>query len=140
MTIKMVNKESANMRKTIITGVLAGALGLLAPQTLPAQGTTYMSNLDQSSVGSLAVGSNSWVAGVFNVGQNPGGYLLNSVELAMSNTSGNPGDLQVMIYACGGGAPLPLFSLGTLNGSLDPVSPGVYTYTPAAPILSLIHI
>ena len=122
------------MRKTIISGIVAGAFGLLTSQILLAQGTTYMSNLDQPSVGSLAAGSNSWVAGIFNVGQNPGGYLLNSVELAMSHTLGNPGDLQVMIYACGGGAPLPLFSLGTLNGSLDPVSPGVYPYTPAAPI------
>ncbi len=122
------------MRKIIISGIIASALGLLAPQMLPAQGTTYLSNLDQSSVGSLAVGSNSWVAGIFNVGKNPGGYVLNSVELALSNASGNPGALQVMIYACGGGAPIPLFSLGTLNGSLEPVSAGIYTYTPTAPI------
>ena len=125
------------MRKTIISGIIAGVFGLLTPQRLPAQGTMYLSNLNQPSVGSLAVGSNSWVAGIFNVGQNPGGYVLNSVELAMANASGNPGNLQVMIYACGGGAALPLFSLGTLDGSLDPVSAGIYTYTPDAPITFL---
>lgn len=123
------------MKKTIISGIVAFVVSLVVPRTLPAQGTTYMSNLDQPAVGSLAVGSNSWVAAIFTVGPNSGGYLLNSVELALSNASGNPGDLQVMIYAGGIGSPLPLFSLGTLSGSLDPVTAGLYTYTPTAPIM-----
>ena len=96
-----------------------------------------LSNLDQPSVGSLAVGSNSWVAGVFIVGQNPGGYVLNSVELAMSNASGNPSGLQVMIYSAGGGGYTPANYIGTLNGSLDPVTAGEYTFTPSAPITFL---
>ena len=123
------------MKKTIISGVLAGALGLVAPQTLPAQETTYMSNLNQPSVGSLAVGSNSWMAGIFLAGNNPDGYTLNSVELAMASASGNPADLRVMIYYAGGGGIVPAYSIGTLNGSLEPVSPGIYTYTPAEPII-----
>jgi hypothetical protein len=126
------------MRKTIISGIIASVLGLLAPQMLPAQGTMYLSNLEQPSVGSLAVGSNSWVAGLFVVGQNPGGYVLNSVELAMANASGNPSGMQVMIYAAGGGGySPPVIYIGTLNGSLDPVSAGIYTFTPAAPITLL---
>jgi hypothetical protein len=125
------------MRKTIISGIIVGALGLLASQALQAQGTMYLSNLDQPSVGSLAVGSNSWMAGIFIVGQNPGGYVLNSVELAMNNAAGNPSGLQAMIYISGSGGGTPGASIGTLTCSLDPVSTGVYTFTPAEPITLL---
>ena len=48
------------VRKTIISVTIASVFGLLAPQTLTAQGTTYLSNLEQPSIGGLAVGSNSW--------------------------------------------------------------------------------
>ena len=124
------------MKELILPALLAFAVALLAPQILQAQGTTYLSNLDQSSVGSLAVGSDSWVDGIFNTGLNPGGYVLDSIELDMANAVGNPGDLQVMIYAPSGGA-FPVILLGTLNGSLDPVTAGIYTYTPDAPITLL---
>jgi len=126
------------MRKTIISGIIASGFGLLVPQTLPAQGTTYLSNLDQASIGSLAVGSNSWVAGIFVVGNNPGGYVLNSVELAMNNAVGNPSGLQVMVYSSGGGgyAP-PAIYVGTLESSLDHVSAGLYTFNPTEPITLL---
>ena len=126
------------MRKKIISGIIAGVFGLLTPQRVPAQGTMYLSNLEQASIGSLAVGSNSWVAGIFVVGNNPGGYVLDSVELAMANASGNPSGLQVMIYSSGGGgfAP-PKTYVGTLSGSLDPVTAGEYTFTPSAPITFL---
>jgi hypothetical protein len=69
------------MRRIIINGIMSSVFGLLAQQILQAQGTTYLSNLDQSSVGSLAVGSNSWLAGIFETGTNPGGYVLNSIQL-----------------------------------------------------------
>ena len=118
------------MRKTIISGIVASVFGLLAPQSSRAQGTIYVSNLDQSSVGSLGAGSDAWVAGVFLMGDNPGGYVLNSIQLAMSNASGNPSGFQVMIYICDGGSDLPGHSLATLNGSLNPVTAGIYTYTP----------
>jgi hypothetical protein len=126
------------MRKIIISGIIASVFGLLTPNMLQAQGTMYLSNLEQPSVGGLAVGSNSWVAAIFVVGQNPGGYALNSVELAMNDAVGNPSGLQVMIYSSGGGgyAP-PKTYVGTLNGSLDPVNAGMYTFTPDAPITFL---
>ena len=50
----------------------------------------------------------------------------------MSNASGNPSGFQVMVYAGAGGGGTPGTLLGTLNGSLDPVTVGIYTYTPAA--------
>ena len=121
------------MRKTVISGIIASVFGLLAPQIIQAQGTTYLSNLDQSSVGSVAVGSDSWLAGIFNTGTNySGGYVLNSIQLAMANASGNPSGFQVMLYRAGGGGGEPGALLGTLNGSLNPVTAGIYTYTPTA--------
>src|ERR1035441_1891498 len=86
------------MKKIIIPAVLALALGMLSPQIIQAQGTTYLSNLDQSSVGSLAVGSNSWVAVGIYTGTNPGGYVLNSIQLAMTDASGNPSGFMAMLY------------------------------------------
>ena len=124
------------MKELILPALLAFAVALLAPQILQAQGTTYLSNLDQSSVGSLAVGSDSWVAGIFDTGNNAGGYVLNSIQLDMANAVGNPSGFEVRIYAASGGA-LPVILLGTLNGSLDPVTAGIYTYTPAATITLL---
>ena len=121
------------MRKVTMSAVITFAVALLAPEILQAQGTmTYLSNLGQPSAGSLAVGSNSWVAAVFYTGTSPGGYVLNSIQLAMTDASASPGGFMVMLYAPAAGSSLPGHSLGTLNGSLDPVTSGIYTYTPAA--------
>ena len=109
--------------------------GLLAQQLALAQGTTtYLSNLGQASAGSLAVGSNSWLAAPFMTGANAGGYVLNSVQLALTDASGNPTGFRVMIYNNGAwpGGIIPGINLSTLNGSLDPVAAGVYTFTPAS--------
>src|ERR1035441_2988915 len=122
------------MKKIIIPAVLALALGMLSPQIIQAQGTTYLSNLDQSSVGSLVVGSDSWLAAAFMTGANAGGYVLDSVQLALADASGNPTGFTAMIYAPSypPGGVLPGSILGTLTGSLNPVTSGIYTYTPAA--------
>jgi hypothetical protein len=120
------------MERIIISSIIASVFGLLAPQIIQAQGTTYLSNLDQSSAGSLAVGSNSWLAGIFQTGNNASGYVLNSIQLAMTDASGSPGGFMVMLYAPASGSFLPGSSLGTLTGSLSPVTSGIYTYTPAA--------
>jgi hypothetical protein len=52
--------------------------------------------------------------------------------LAMTDASGNPSGFTVMLCsnASIGFGPGPV--LGTLNGSLSPVSNGIYTYTPAS--------
>jgi hypothetical protein len=42
------------MKNSICGGILVLAVALLIPQNLQAQGTTYLSNLDQASAGSLA--------------------------------------------------------------------------------------
>jgi hypothetical protein len=48
----------------------------------------------------------------------------------MTDASGNPSNFTAMIYtAVGFSGPNPGSSLGTLDGSLNPVGSGVYTYT-----------
>jgi hypothetical protein len=122
------------MKKLIINSIIVLLLGVLSPQLIRAQGTiTYLSNLEQPSAGSDAVGSNSWLAVDFTTGPNANGYMLNSIQLGMTDASGNPAGFEVMIYNKGGfisGGILPGSSVGTLDGSLSPVAGGVFTYTP----------
>src|SRR5476649_1775563 len=123
------------MEKIIIAGILVFEVGLLAPQITQAQGTiTYLSNLGQTSAGSLAVGSDSWQAAEFRTGNNVGGYTLNSIQLGMADDSGNPAGFTAMIYTFDLARGIPGSSLGTLNGSLNPATSGIYTYTPVSNI------
>jgi hypothetical protein len=122
------------MKKLISNSVIFFTVAFLAPQILQAQGTiTYLSNLGQPSTGSRAVGTNSWLAMAFNTGNNPGGYILNSIQLEMADATGSPTNFTAMIYTLdtepGVGGPFPGSSLGTLDGSLSPVGNGIYTYT-----------
>ena len=126
------------MKNVINSGVIVFAVGLLAAQTARSQGTVYVSNLAQPSSGSLAVGTDLWVADEFMTGNNPGGYALDSVQLAMAPASGAPNGFAVMLYSQhqpalglepGGG-------LGTLMGSTDPVIGGIYTYTASGMMLA----
>lgn len=115
-------------------------LGLLACRNSTGQGTTYVSNLDRPSVGSLAVGSDSWYAADFSTGKNAEWFVLNSVQLKMTNATGFPSDFLVTIHTNYN----PTFgrpgaSLGELVGSSDPASPGIYTYTPLSPITLYGH-
>jgi hypothetical protein len=122
------------MKKQIIIGIIVFAGGLLSPQITQAQGTTYISNLGQSSTNSAAVGSDSWLAMSFATGTNTGGYQLNSIGLGMANATGNPSGFTVMLYSAifeGDEAYLGS-SLGALNGSLNPVVGGVFPYTPTS--------
>src|SRR5665213_196670 len=114
------------MKKIIIMYVI----GLLTQLILQAQGVVYLSSLGQASSGSVAIGSNSWLAADFVTGNNTGGYILNSVQLGMANETGAPIDFTAIVYtAIGVAGAVPGSSLGTLNGSLNPVTAGFYTYT-----------
>ena len=118
---------------------LAFALALWSPRIAQAQGTMYISSLGVPSTGSASVGSDSWLAQFFQTGPNAGGYVLNSVQLALTDATGNPSGFTVMIYNRNPQITagfVPGNSLGTLSGSLDPVAAGIYTYTPG-PTLTL---
>ena len=118
------------------------ALTLSAPQITQAQGTvTYLSNLDQPSAGSRAVGSDSWLAMTFRTGTNSAGYSFDSIQMRMADALGNPSGFTAMIYDAApvvGGSP-PGKILGTLNGSLEPVGSGIYTYSPASSLTLSPH-
>jgi PEP-CTERM motif len=121
------------MKNLIIGSAILVAVGVLVLQSVEAQGTTtYLSNLGQSSAGSLAVGSDSWLAASFRTGANASGYSLNSIQLGMTDASGSPSDFTVTLYTSRLVAPAPGNSLGALNGSADPTTGGIYTYTPGS--------
>jgi hypothetical protein len=139
---QVVLKESKSTIKT--RGKIAGIIailtfGLLAPQIAQAQGmTTFLSNLGQTSAGSIATGSDSWLAAGFLTGNNTGGYALNSIQLAMSDDSGNPSGFTVMIYSATGHLDVsPGSSLSDLNGSADPATGGIYSYSPSVALTLL---
>ena len=70
------------MKKIVAIVFVLGSLAL----RVQAQGPfTYLSSFSQSSAGSRAVGSDSWLAATFTSGTNPGGYLLNSVQLGLAD-------------------------------------------------------
>ena len=126
------------MKNIIISGMSVFALALLAPQTALTQGTMFLSSLGQPATGSAEVGSDSLLATEFRTGNNPGGYVLDSVQLAMAPASGAPSQFTVMLYS---GrdiniAVVPGSSLGILSGSSDPVTSGLYTYTASGLTLS----
>jgi hypothetical protein len=63
-----------------------------------------------------------------------GGYELNSIQLAMANTSGSPSGFTVMLYEDSdypGNFSSIGNNLGTLDGPANPSTAGIYTYTPA---------
>ena len=118
--------------------IIMFAVGLLAQQITQAQGTVYLSNLGQASAGGFAVGSNSWLTAGFATGNNAEGYTLNSIQLAMTDATGNPNEFTVLLYAANGSpvTALPGTSLGTLIGSANPVTSGIFTYTASGLTLS----
>lgn len=118
---------TTRVKKLIITFTV----GLLTQGVLQAQGTvTYLSNLGQTPTGNDPVGSDSWLATDIFAGNNIGGYVLNSVQLGMTDASGNPSGFTLMIYSATFGVGIsPGSSLATLNGSANPSTTGIYTYT-----------
>jgi hypothetical protein len=117
--------------------ILMFAVGALTAQTVKAQGTLYISNLGQPSTGSFAAGSDSWLGAVFYTGPDVRGYTLNSIELGMTDASGNPSAFTVMLYVNANNpnaGPFNINSIATLNGSLNPATAGTYTFVPTSNI------
>ena len=103
---------------------------LMARQFVLAQGEiTYLSNLGQAPTGSNPVGGDSWIASTFRTGNNGSGYLLDSVQLGMTDVAGNPSGFTAMIFTMVGDAGSnPGSSLGILTGPANPSTVGTYTY------------
>lgn len=100
---------------------------------LNAQGTLYLSNLGSGSSGSLAVASDAWAAESFQAGFNyPEGYILNSIDLQMSNSSGNPSGFSISIWQPNR-TQLLGDHIGNLSG-IEPSAAGIFPYAPTSPI------
>jgi hypothetical protein len=119
------------LMKTTINSIIGFAVALLAPQIVQAQGMVYVSSLSQTPTSSYSVGNDSWLATFFRTGSDTNRYKLDSIALGMTNATGNPSGFTVMIYSAVIGVGVnPGSSLGTLDGSLNPVIGGIFTYTP----------
>ena len=128
--------------KILVGDLLIWVIALLVPQIVQAQEVVYLSNLGQPSVFfGLGVRSDEWQSAGFNTGSNPGGYALNSIQLAMNNARGTPsGSFTVMLYTSFESDPgfgIPGSWLGSLDGSSDPSTSGIYAYTTAADLTLL---
>ena len=106
----------------------------LSPPLTHAQGTAYLSNLGQPSAGTEPVGTDSWIAQQFGTGNNPGGYLLDSVQLLMTPATGSPSGFTVELYSHRAGSLLPGDRLGLLTGP-DPAAGGTFSYSGSGLVL-----
>jgi len=95
----------------------------------PACGDLWVSNLDQFSIGSAAVGSDFWIAQTFYIDiSDSNQYALDAVQLLMNPATGSPNGFDVSIFSAPSDGP-PQDYLGSLAGSAAPVTGGLYTYT-----------
>jgi hypothetical protein len=111
------------MKKIIKGGIIILMTALLCPQTVQAQGTLEVSDFGQTLNGAMSVGSDSWIETTFFTGYSSDGFTLNSVQLLMNAASGNPSGFSVMIYDSSAN------SIGSLNGSSNPSTAGIYSYS-----------
>jgi hypothetical protein len=130
----MTDWSEIDMKAMTIASIVV--IGLLTGQIVQSQETTYLSNLGQTSAGSYYVGvpgfgpsgAPSSIAAGFITGTNAGGYMLDSVQFAMTNATGNPRDFKAMLSSSTNAHPGS--SLEILNGSTNPSVAGIYTYIP----------
>jgi hypothetical protein len=126
-----VIKVPVSMKKIIRFSIILASL--LASRVAQGQETVYLSNLGQTPSGSNLVGSDSWVASEIITGNNPSGYLLDYAQLEMTDASGNPSGFIAMLYSAVALTGInPGSSLGTLTGSSNPSTAGIYTYIPTS--------
>ena len=122
-------------RLIIIKGIILALLLIALPRS-QAQGTVYLSNLNQTTLAGAAVGSDAWLATCFLTGANADGYVLDSIELAMASSIGSPSGFTVMLYSAVSDVEYyPGTSLGTFSGSMSPMTGGIFTYTAPSDLL-----
>ena len=114
------------LMKTIV--IIVSIIQLTCMGIARAQGTLALSNLGQTSITNISVGSDSWLLQGFFTGTNTGGYELNSVQLLLGAAAGNPSGFTVSLYNMANNGDTGS-SLAQLNGSANPLTPSLYTYT-----------
>jgi hypothetical protein len=113
-------------KRVAVISVLAG--WVLGSALSCAQASMSVSNLDLTSVHSLAVAADSWLQAQFRTGDNPLGYVLNSVSFSMAPASGSARGFAAYLYTDSDADPGSF--LGSLNGP-DPSAGGLFVYTAA---------
>ena len=123
--------SSIYMKQFLIGSAIVFAVTLCVSRITYAQGTTYLSSLQGGTSGFVTVASDYWLALSFETGTNAGGYLLNSVQLKMFQASSNASGFAVTLYASTRTNVFgkPINDFGSLVGSDNPSTHGIYTYT-----------
>jgi hypothetical protein len=116
---------------------LLPAIALLALAIPSAHGHVYVSNLDQTPIGSSAIGSDAWVAQTFRIRRDdPNLYMLDAIQVLLNPATDNPDGLSISIYSAPLGDAPPQTYLGSLFGPAAPLAGGIYTYTASGITLS----
>jgi hypothetical protein len=64
---------------------------------LKAQGTTFLSSLGATPIGSRSIGSDSWWVQDFKTVTNSLGYDLNSIDILVNSVSGSPNGISLSL-------------------------------------------
>lgn len=100
---------------------------ILTTLTAKSQGTLYVSNINEQTVGEDSVSSDKWITQSFLTGTNSAGYILNKVELLMSEPIGEPYGFEVYLYERKPGQINPGDKIGELYG-IEPTDAGTYSF------------
>lgn len=111
---------------------------------IPAEAAIVLDNTTVTvggydTIGGPTSASGAWLAAAFQTGSNPAGYNLNSIGMAMRFEDGfvvPDGNFTVSVWSDALGVPGSVISGGSLSGSADPSSTGVYAYTASAATLA----
>jgi hypothetical protein len=112
---------------------------------IPAQAAVVLDNTTETvggydTIGGPTSASGAWLAAAFQTGSNPAGYNLGSIGMAMRFEDGfvvPSGGFTVAVYSDALGVPAASpISGGSLSGSANPSSTGVYAYTASAATLA----
>jgi hypothetical protein len=126
------------MKPKINSNLLLVLIGLTFTTAVFGQGTTvYVSGVNKPSDSFGNVASDSWLAQRFGTGTYSNGYLVTSVQLQLTNATGNPNGLVVSIYSQNGNLPgFPGSLLAPLTGDSNPLTSGIYSYSAANVVLA----
>lgn len=113
--------------------VLSICLIAFVPTTY-SQGTTFLSNLDETTSGGFLVGYPQRLAQPFYTGFSSSAFNLDSIQIAMDDASANVVGFSLSVHRDHEG--MPGDNLGHLIGSTNPALAGIYSYTASGITLS----
>jgi hypothetical protein len=116
------------MKKVFVPGFILLLWPLCGPWSVAAQGTLYLSNLNEPAHWRAPhITATRWSAQKFQTGGDAGGYVLNAVQLTMDDSLGSPTGFSVSLHSIDV-ASNPGVAISVLSGVMPSLA-GVYTYT-----------